>query len=457
MKKIFLLLSLVTSCALLSANDRVELPYYESFLGDIGNFTINDVNLGSLTKVWTPTEAYGMKATGYYSGNHAAESWLVSPLIALPNAQNICLSFYQVLNYLSDESLSHAQVKISMDNGNSWTNLTFLNNPTGHNWTFYHSCVLLDQYAGQDVRIAFVYSSTDAVAPTWEIKEFSVKIAPTSGQCGESLNWNLDTNSGLLTVTGSGDMWDSIPNLKWHTYASLIEKVNLPNGLTSIGIDAFANCQRLQSVIIPEGVTSIAPGAFSYCFNLASVNLPNSVTRLGQGAFWECNSLTNPIYNSRIFAFMPRTFEGSYVIPDGIVSVASFSFHNCSKLQKIILPESTERIGQHAFAYCDSLQTVVCKATVPPTCAHSVFVVTDFDSSYPKMTSSALYVPATSLEDYKTADTWKDFNPILPIQNSEAIESVSAIYDESTKILRNGNVYILYDNKLYTTTGQEVK
>lgn len=113
MKKIFLLLSLVTSCALLSANDRVELPYYESFLGDIGNFTINDVNLGSLTKVWTPTEAYGMKATGYYSGNHAAESWLVSPLIALPNAQNICLSFYQVLNYLSDESLSHAQVKIS--------------------------------------------------------------------------------------------------------------------------------------------------------------------------------------------------------------------------------------------------------------------------------------------------------------------------------------------------------
>ena len=456
MKKIFLLLSLMASCTIIRANGRVELPYYESFLGDIGNFTIHDVNLGSLSKVWSVTPYYGMKASGYYAGNHTTESWLISPLIALPNTQNICLSFYQVVNYLTDESLSHTQVKISTDNGESWTNLTFCNNPSGHNWTFYHSCALLDSYAGHDVRIAFIYSSTDEVAPTWEVKEFSVMVAPTSGQCGESLNWTLDTDGGLLSITGSGDMWDSVSHLGWHTYSSLIESVSLPDGLTSIGTDAFADCQRLSSVIIPEGVTSIGPEAFSNCINLTSVNLPNSVNRLGQGAFWECNSLEDPVYNAHIFAFMPRFVEGTYSIPEGIVSLASFSFQKCTRLNEIVLPASTEHIGKRAFHECDSLNTVICKAAVPPTCLESVFEVYDFPSGEYVMTSSALYVPAESMAAYTAADTWKDFNPILPI-NSEAINNIRATLDGSRKLFHDGQFLILRGDKTYTLTGQEVK
>ena len=50
-----------------------------------------------------------------------------------------------------------------------------------------------------------------------------------------------------------------------------LTEYTIPDGVTSIGDEAFYYCRSLESVTIPEGVTSIGAKAFYYCQNLAEV------------------------------------------------------------------------------------------------------------------------------------------------------------------------------------------
>ena len=64
----------------------------------------------------------------------------------------------------------------------------------------------------------------------------------------------------------------------------------IPNGVKSIGINAFENCTSLTSIAIPNSVTSIGEGAFQYCESLQYVIIPESVTSIGNDAFNGCSS-----------------------------------------------------------------------------------------------------------------------------------------------------------------------
>ena len=118
----------------------------------------------------------------------------------------------------------------------------------------------------------------------------SVKsYAVYSGSCGESVNWSLDTQTGLLEITGSGEMEDN----PWKSHKSSIIKCTIENGVTSIRFCAFDGCTWLTSITIPESVTSIGDWAFSRCTGLTSITIPESVTSIGDGAFYNCTGLTS--------------------------------------------------------------------------------------------------------------------------------------------------------------------
>jgi hypothetical protein len=57
----------------------------------------------------------------------------------------------------------------------------------------------------------------------------------------------------------------------------------IPDGVTSIGREAFCRCRRLTNITMPDGVTSIGEAAFSGCEKLTSVNIPDSVTSIEIG------------------------------------------------------------------------------------------------------------------------------------------------------------------------------
>lgn len=124
------------------------------------------------------------------------------------------------------------------------------------------------------------------------------------------------------------------------TYCSNLQSVTIPNSVTSIGNDAFRNCSSLQSLTIPNSVTSIGNYAFAWCENLQSVTIPNSVTSIGDHAFAGCSRLQ------------------SVTIPESVTSIADYAFAYCSILQSVIIPNSVTNIGEKAFFKCENLQSV---------------------------------------------------------------------------------------------------
>ncbi len=160
-----------------------------------------------------------------------------------------------------------------------------------------------------------------------------------SGICGaegDNLTWSLDTETGLLTITGSGKMADyEYPGNRapWYDYRQSITAVSLPEGLTSIGDWAFAFCSALTAVTIPDSVTNIGNYAFYGCSSLTGVTIPDSVTSIGGYAFRGCSTLT------------------AVTIPDSVTSIGNYAFYGCSALTSVTLPASVIIISSYAFGY----------------------------------------------------------------------------------------------------------
>ena len=69
--------------------------------------------------------------------------------------------------------------------------------------------------------------------------------------CGDDLVWSF--KNGVLTISGEGDMDDYVrdsPHYSspWSNYN--IKKVVIKPGVTSIGEDAFSNCDSIKSISI---------------------------------------------------------------------------------------------------------------------------------------------------------------------------------------------------------------
>ena len=152
--------------------------FSETFANGQGQFTIQDITLPEeLTYVWNHDANYScMKASAYVGQAYAAESWLVSPAIALTNAAT--LKFDQAVNYASPQGALAVMVSTDYNgdvNSATWTELTLSQWPAGNNWTFINSTADLSNYAGQTVTIAFKYTSTTSASATWEVKNFVVE------------------------------------------------------------------------------------------------------------------------------------------------------------------------------------------------------------------------------------------------------------------------------------------
>ena len=114
----------------------------------------------------------------------------------------------------------------------------------------------------------------------------------------------INESSSILRYASSADARN-------RTYRNAVQKVEIGEGITSIGTRAFYNCHSLSSITIPEGVTSIDAKAFYNCYSLSSFTIPDDVISIGDDAFEECYSLS------------------SITVPEGVTSIGSYSFYNC--------------------------------------------------------------------------------------------------------------------------------
>ena len=209
----------------------------------------------------------------------------------------------------------------------------------------------------------------------------------------------FDGCRSLTSVTIPSSM-TRIENDTFNNCSSLTS-VTIPEGVTSIGESVFYDCTGLKtagsigsgcnvefgwttaipasafesssltSVTIPDGVTSIGKEAFNYCYSLTSVTIPSSVTSIGSSAFHYCSGLetvgsvgsgcnielgwTTVIPDS---AFYYCTSLRSVTIPSSVTSIGAGAFWNCDFLTSVTIPSSVTSIGDYAFSGCSSLTDV---------------------------------------------------------------------------------------------------
>ena len=101
---------------------------------------------------------------------------------------------------------------------------------------------------------------------TWE------KPEAASDGCGENLTWQYNGYTKMLTISGTGDMWNfTESNIPWKDYQRNIKTVMIADGVTGIGEYAFAACGNLCSITVPGSVTSIGANAFGNCEGLREI------------------------------------------------------------------------------------------------------------------------------------------------------------------------------------------
>ena len=168
--------------------------------------------------------------------------------------------------------------------------------------------------------------------------------------------------------------------------------------------NSFSN-EYIGDIVIPSStllgnfnigcdVTGIGESSFRFCNGLTSVTIPESITGIGNYAFYNCNSLASVTIaeNSRL------------------ESIGNEAFRACSSLTSITLPASVTSIGDRAFCDCLNLTSITCKAMIPPTIGSSN-TFSEVNKSIP------VYVPAGSIESYRTASYWSGFTNFQPIVN----------------------------------------
>lgn len=279
------------------------------------------------------------------------------------------------------------QRQVSYDSGVTWTNLEE-----------YQKGALIET------------SSSDCGAPiyAWRLVSGYICDDCESGKLSVGVSsYTYTLECGASTTLTSGDVVSLTAKtaIEWAVVGNCVETIDvnafsgcsamefcrIPNSVKTIEDSAFRACSAMTECSLPSGIQTIGNSAFTNSISLAFINLPNGITSLGSGAFWNCLN----------FRYIN--------IPNSLTTIPSYCFYNCDGLTDIELHNGITTIGDYAFYNCDGMYSMTLHSTTPPTIGANTLTNTS--------SSLKIYVPAASVNTYKTATNWSTYaNNIYAIE-----------------------------------------
>lgn len=180
------------------------------------------------------------------------------------------------------------------------------------------------------------------------------------GTCGENVRYSLDTETGVLALTGEGIISYStytVP-LPWDAHKKSIKKIEADEGIEFPQFDWLAGCESIvepqynKTTFIylprnyrsssynygaPAGIKVIAPYAFSKCQKVWNIYINAGCEVIGKNAFSACPDLED------------------VHLPSTVKEIGENAFYNCKMLRKLNMPEGVESVGANCFRYCNAL------------------------------------------------------------------------------------------------------
>lgn len=431
-----------TVSEIFSEQDSVSLPiatpadggmYYIRYFGNDGSYNSTLCQNASVLKAVTIPQTY----------TNLHVNWSYNPIVDLHMQGDVPGTNWNLTSNMT-VYVGNQSYYTNYENNSSWNRAAIV--PEG--WEFewmtvnvgrkgefaqtYIEMTDADWALGMYVKITGTLNSTDLQ----NIKNLTSlrKLDLSEAEFTSLSNSFLESKSTLMEVY-LPDYLTSIPQSAFY-YCTGLSKV-IATGVNSIGSNAFYYCNKLtefdltkiqtisqsafygcsqfnptdlssvrsigssafyntaiKEVVIPEGIYTINSSVFSNCTRLTKVTLPSSITSIGNNAFNQCTALT------------------SINLPEGITSISYDAFNNCSRLPEVTLPS----ISYDIFDGCTSLQTVKCKAIVPP--------ASNGDFTYGvDLNHCTLYIAPFAIDAYRAAADWSNFYIMKPLN-----EPVKNIY-----------------------------
>ena len=158
---------------------------------------------------------------------------------------------------------------------------------------------------------------------------------------------------------------DTVTSIEWNTFykCSKLKQIDIPDSVTYIGTYGFAGCVSLEQIKLPKNIASIEEGTFRDCTSLGTIQLPDELQIIRLNTFTNCKNLKSVEVPSNVTKIEENAFSNcenlsNITFPEGLTSIGNKAFNLCVNLEKISFPDSLQGVGEYAFAECEKLSDI---------------------------------------------------------------------------------------------------